>query len=172
MSGVMDGSEAFIANISSTLGTLGIGRDELAMMDHICYRVETKGRYKELRKKLEEVATLIGETEVNGRRIATFELRDYLQIDGWTVPYFELPEPKEGSPYTEGFEHVEFVVHGSLSKFLTRHDTLQFDLKGMNKLINPEASLKTAGIAVKFHEQPLGAVVRIEERLGMTLEKI
>jgi hypothetical protein len=41
-----------------------------------------------------------------------------------------------------------------------------FDTKGMSKVINPELGLKTDVLSVKFHEQPLGAVVRIEQRLG------
>ncbi len=161
--------ETFIQTISDELPRLGIDRSELAMMDHLCYRVESQERYDALKDTLTKNATFIGETLISGRNISTFELNDYLDTDGWVVPYIELPEPKEGSSYKDGLEHAELVVIGGLERFLTRHNDLNFDLKGMGKQINPEAGLKTNTISVKFHEQPLGAVVRIENRLAESL---
>ena len=157
--------EKFIGDIDAGLITLGIDRHEVSMMDHVCYRVETEARYQEMLGKLANVATLLGENEVSGRLIATFEFDEYLQAAGWTVPFIELPQPKEGSPYAEGLEHAELVVIGGLERFLKRHENLPFSLKGMDKVVNPEAGLKTGGISVKFHEQQLGAVVRIEKNM-------
>lgn len=160
--------EGFIRAIDDGVKKLGIEKDELSMMDHICYRVETLDRYHEMLEKLSSIGTLLGESTINGRPIATFELNNYIQVAGWTVPFLELPAPKGSSPYIEGLEHVEFVVVGSLERFLARHEELPFSISGMSKLINPEAGLKTEGISVKFHEQQLGAVVRIEKQMGIT----
>ena len=160
--------EAFIRAIDDGLATLGITKDELSMMDHICYRVETTDRYHEMLESMASIGTLLGESMVNGRPIATFELHQYIHVAGWVVPFVELPAPKQGSPYAEGLEHVEFVVVGSLERFLERHSNLPLTRSGMNKLINPEAGLKTEGISVKFHEQQLGAVVRIEKSMEIT----
>lgn len=165
MSEILGSYKEFIENISRGLGELGIERDELAMMDHVCYRVETERRYQELLAELKQTSQFLGETEVGGRMIAAFELHEYLKAGGWTVPYFELPAPKDGSPYPEGLEHAELVVVGGLDRFIERHSDLPFSTKGIDKLLNPEAGLKAAGISVKFHEQPLGAVVRIENRM-------
>lgn len=159
--------EAFAENVNRGLKECGIDRSELAMMDHICYRVETNERYDEVKQKLGERAMLLGETEISGRLIATFECDEPLQACGWQIPYIELPQPKEDSPYPEGLEHVELVTVRSLAQFEAMHPGLPFDHKGMGKTINPELGLKHAGISVKFHEQPLGAVVRIEKRLGL-----
>jgi hypothetical protein len=156
---------AFVENINDGLERCGIVRAELAMMDHICYRVATEGRYYEMLEKLTGFGTLLGENEVSGRMVATFELDEYLRVGDWTVPYVELPAPKEGSPYREGLEHAELVVIGGLERFIARHEDLPFSHGGMSKTINPEAGLKAEGISVKFHEQQLGAVVRIEQRL-------
>ncbi len=157
--------KTFIADTSKGLEKAGIDRSELAMMDHICYRVETMERYKEMFKSLGHVANMIGEVDVAGRPIATFELDEHLRADGWVVPYLELPAPKEASPYPEGLEHAELVVIGDVEKFAELHSDLPFNRKGMGKVINPELGLKTDNLSVKFHEQPLGAVVRIEDRL-------
>lgn len=159
--------EAFVENVNDGLTRCGIDRSELAMMDHICYRVETNERYDEMKQKLGERAVLLGETEISGRLIATFECEEPLQAGGWQVPYIELPQPKDGAPYPEGLEHVELVTVRSLAQFEAMHSDLPFDHKGMGKTINPELGLKHEGISVKFHEQPLGAVVRIEQRLGL-----
>lgn len=156
---------AFVEGVSDGLARCGVQRSELAMMDHICYRVETDEQYERMHGKLKQFGTLLGENEVSGRMIATFELDDYLRADGWTIPYLELPAPKDGSPYPEGLEHVELVVVGSLERFMARHSDLPFSHGGMGKTINPEAGLKAEGISVKFHEQQLGAVVHIENRL-------
>lgn len=155
----------FIAEITSGLVRLGVERKEVSMMDHICYRVETMERYEELRGRLKHHGVLLGENMVNGRLIATFELDTYIEASGWIVPYLELPAPKEGSSYKEGLEHAEFVVIGSLSRFMDRHKNLLFSPGGLTKTINPEAGVKAEGISVKFHEQQLGAVVRIERNL-------
>lgn len=160
--------EAFVGGIGPGLAAYGIDRSELAMMDHVCYRVETEARYEELLDEIGTFAVLLGVAEVAGRNIATFEFDEYITADGWTVPYLELPEPKPGSPYAEGLEHAELVVIGGLDRFARRHKDLPFDTKGMGKDINPELGLKTDSLSVKFHEQPLGAVVRIEQRLGRT----
>lgn len=165
MRDILGDYESFIKAITVGLSEVGIKREELIQMDHLCYRVETTDRYYELKEKLQETAELVAENQVNGREITTFEFDTPLQAEGWIVPYLELPAPKEGSPYQEGLEHVELVTVGSLDRFLQRHSNLSFTREGMGKLINPEASLKTDRLSVKFHEQPLGAVARIEKRL-------
>ena len=158
---------AFIANINSGLEKCGISNNELAMCDHICYRVETEARYQEMVVTIGKLAQKIDETIVSGRLITTFEFDEPLQVAGWSISCLELPQPKPGSPYTEGLEHAEFVTITSLAKFRACHSDLPFNDKGMDKTINPELGLKHAGISVKFHEQPLGAVVRIEQRLKL-----
>lgn len=157
--------EPFVANINWGLDESGIDRDDLSMMDHICYRVETNRRYCELRRQIGRSAKLLSESMVNGRMIAVFDFYEPLEVGGWRIPSLELPAPKQGSPYAEGLEHAEFVTVGSLDWFQERYEHLPFTHNGMKKDINPELGLKHAGMSVKFHEQPLGAVARIEERL-------
>lgn len=157
--------ESFVADINAGLGRCGIRRSELSMLDHLCYRVETNQRYKEMNAEIGRVAFLLDESEVSGRLIATFAFDQPLATSGWCIPYLELPQPKDGSPYDEGLEHAEFVVIGGLDRFRKNHPFLPFDDKGMEKLINPELGLKHEGISVKFHELQLGAVCGIEQRL-------
>ncbi len=159
--------EAFINKTNSGLKATGIDRSELAMCDHLCYRVETLERYEEMSQLLSEKAISLGEAEVSGRMIATFEFIELLEAGGWRIPYLELPQPKGGSPYLEGLEHAEFVVIGNLERFQQRHSELPFNTKGMSKKINAELGLKTGDLSVKFHMQQLGAVIEIEKRLSI-----
>jgi predicted metalloenzyme YecM len=86
----------FIQNVDEGLQDVGIERDEISMIDHICYRVETEERYHEMLERCAQIGTLLGVSDINGRPIATFEFNEYLSAAGWTVPYLELPAPKEG----------------------------------------------------------------------------
>lgn len=151
-----------IGTIVSELEITGIDKDDIAMLDHLCYRVETEARYAEMKHILGEVAMLRGETQVQGRNIAIFELNEYIKSHGWVVPYIELPAPKEGSLYAEGLEHAEFVVVGSLERFHQKYRNLPFETKSMDRELNPELGLKTARAAMKFHKLQIGAVVDIE----------
>ena len=154
--------DAHVARITNELAEFGIGRSELAELDHLCYRVETNERYEEMKQVLGEIALLRGETEVQGRMIAIFRLNEYIQSNGWVIPYIELPAPKEGSPYKEGLEHAEFVVVGDLDVFQGNHAGAPFDTKAMDRPVNPELGLKTNRAAMKFHKLQIGAVVDIE----------
>lgn len=155
-----------VASINNALERVGIERHELSQLDHLAYRVETFDKYQEMKEALAAVALKLDETMVAGRPIAVFELHSYIQSGGWTIPYIELPAPKDGSPYKEGLEHAEFVVVGSLDQFQRNHPELPFITKALDRTLNPELGLKTDTAAIKFHEQPIGAVIRIEQRLA------
>jgi predicted metalloenzyme YecM len=89
------------------------------------------------------------------------------QREIWLV---ELPEPKPGSPYPEGYEHAEFVTDRPLAQFeswltahlgITAHD---LDRKGLTKSLNADLRLRLPdGLSVKFHELPLDRVIEIEQ---------
>ncbi len=157
--------DSFVANINGGLDRCRIRLGRLSMLDHLCYRVETNEDFVRMKGELGKRAFLLDESEVSGRLIATFAFDQPLATGGWQIPYLELPQPKEGSPYPEGLEHAEFVVLGGLDRFKATHPFLPFDEKGLEKLINPELGLKYEGISVKFHELQLGAVCGIEQRL-------
>lgn len=85
---------SLITAVDDELSRLGIEQRELAEMDHVCYRVETLERYHEMLARAATIATLLDESNINGRPIATFEFHDYLQTKNWRVPYLEVPAPK------------------------------------------------------------------------------
>jgi predicted metalloenzyme YecM len=155
---------ALLSKIEAQPGSL----DHL-FMDHICYRVETVEHYESLRDALLINNELLVEGIIGGRRISTFKLTTPLPYNHRQIPLLELPEPKAGSFYAEGFEHVEFVTDRPLPEFIEHLPSLlatsarDFDRKGLSKARNADLRVRLgAGLNVKFHERSLEEVIRRE----------
>ncbi len=156
--------EKLMAYLEPTPGAL----DHL-FLDHLCYRVETVDAYVELRDKLSTENELLVESLIGGRRISTFKMKMPFHFRGRAIPLLELPEPKPGSFYAEGWEHVEFVTDRPLSAFaewlMAGRELTEgtLDYSGMNKARNADLRLQLPdGLSVKFHEQSLEEVIREE----------
>lgn len=133
-------------------------------IDHICYRVPDMGRYEVVKQALEAEAVLLCESYVNGRPIATYKLKQAVVIDrDFSLDLIELPSPKEGQPYAEGFEHIEMVLSKSLGEFYEKHSDIKFNVRNMHAAINPDISLRWPEGLVKFHEASLEAVIDQEK---------
>jgi len=183
--------------------------------DHVCWRTETWEQYSELVEGLKEQATntshnnydsdsaitLLTESVIGGRPIATFSIQPGIRCVATTqtqtqqdriIHVIEIPSPKEGSPYREGIEHLEFVIPANSSKdpdkhetgltpvnnqlhqetldaFMKGHPQLAWNAKAKTKIINPDVSLKVnlgeafATCSVKFHLVPLDKVIDYEK---------
>jgi len=141
-------------------------------IDHICYRVAGRARYRELKNWLLAENELLVESLVNGRPIATYRMNQPFRFGDRKIPLLELPMPKPGSPYPEGWEHAEFVTDRTLADF--EHWLISdlgiypddIDRSGLGKELNADLRLRLeGGISVKFHEQSLADVIRIEGNL-------
>ena len=157
----MQTPSAFLRKLCAALAKAGIDVTSLEL-DHLCYRVESTKRFDELRKDLDATSTLLGESIIGGRPIATYRLRDPFLFEGRKIDVVELPAPKPGSPYPEGFEHAEFVVEEDLLAFTEKYPDLPWDLSGSTKPHNAEVRLHFDGASVKFHRQPLAEVIEWE----------
>ncbi|KAI9208084.1 Glyoxalase/Bleomycin resistance protein/Dihydroxybiphenyl dioxygenase [Polychytrium aggregatum] len=164
---------AFIATIETRITPLVPELPSL-FLDHVCLRTSTPQEYTRLVwDLLPPIATLLVESIVGGRSIATFKLKTAILAGERLVDVIEIPAPKAGSAYSSGLEHAEFVVPGSLDDFVhSRHPDLVWDLGGYRKTFNREARLAIgaadgrAAFSVKFHEMPLETVIEIEKRQG------
>lgn len=153
--------------------------------DHVCWRTESKQEYDDLVSSLKNYsgATLLIESIIGGRPIATFKLNDGIRCcsDRRSVAVLEIPSPKVGSPYTRGLEHVEFVIgdkdtttpindtmhQSKLEIFMGKHSEIKWNVKAKDKTINPDVSMKLdlpmfGRCSVKFHLMPLEKVVEYE----------
>jgi predicted metalloenzyme YecM/ferredoxin len=125
-------------------------REEIREIDHACYRVETLETYEIYKKAFAGFATLLTEAAVNGRPIATYKLAEPVRLtDDIAIPLIELPAPKPGKAYAEGFEHLEAVTAKPLKVFLQTNPGISAEHQFPSGL-------------VKFHEQSLEDIIRQE----------
>ena len=141
--------------------------DTPLVCDHICYRVETNQRYEEIKNNLRAYSSLAGETLVSGRLISIFKLNAPIKYKDLSISCIELPAPKEGSKYLEGWEHAEFVIP-KLNNFITNNENVSFNTKAMNRELNPELGYKiNEEYQVKFHPLHILDVIKKENELGI-----
>lgn len=175
----------FLTDITTTLqSTCNLDVSKL-QADHVCWRTETDSEYTNLVKALladPKHFTLLIESEIGGRPIATFKLVESISCDHHQIGVVEIPSPKVGSPYPKGLEHVEFVIGDGttsspwnndthqrvLNEFRNRYPNVAWNTKAMAKEVNPDISvpLKTATHGVcsaKFHLVPLDDVIAAEK---------
>ena len=162
--------------------------------DHVCWRTETKVEYNDLIASLNKHpgATLLIESIIGGRPIATFKLHEGITCcsNRRIITVLEIPSPKEGSFYSTGLEHVEFTLgtegvdctspindinhQSKLQAFMEEHPEIKnWNEKALTKDVNPDVSIKIDlpefGIcSVKFHLLPLEKVIEYELSLVMT----
>jgi predicted metalloenzyme YecM len=160
--------EGFVKNLLGQVKAAGFDLTDFSQMDHLCYRVETENDYQQKKRELATVGREIRETLVSGRLIATFRLHQPIRVEGWRIDAVELPAPKEGRPFKEGLEHVEFVLYDDIPAFLKKYSGKTFNLQSADRGINPEIGYPLDGCTVKFHLLSLPAVVYIEEKLEIT----
>lgn len=155
--------------------------------DHVCWRTETVEEYTDLVTALRaavDECTLLVESKVGGRPIATFQLTEPIQCKNHTIGVIEIPAPKDGSVYKSGLEHVEFVIAGDsceqppspvndashqsqLSDLMQTYPGLEWNEKAKDKEVNPDVSVKVeledfGFCSVKFHLISLADVIKFE----------
>ena len=150
---------SFLDQIFQNLENAGVDVSNY-QLDHICYRVETEADYQEKKAILSGLGQILTETEINGRPIATIKLDNPIIYKNRKIYLIELPSPKSGNIYPEGFEHVEFVVDKPLEEFKKQYSHLDFDTNGFSKLVNRDLRLGFQGMSVKFHEHDLEYVIK------------
>lgn len=166
---MLDGYEDFIAKVDHELDLLGISKDDVAMVDHLCYRTETMDQYETVKAEFSKISRSIAEVMVQGRPIATFEFSPTLKASGWSVAYVEVPAPKQGNAYKQGIEHAEFVIIGEMDTFRDKYNHIAFNDSTWNDAINPElvVTLTDGTGVIKFHHQSVGAALRIGKSLNL-----
>lgn len=129
-------------------------------LDHICYRVASIDRYLHFKDLLNTCGELLVESQIKGRPIATFKLNKAISFRNRAINLLELPAPKEGKSYTEGYEHIEFVIQEDFQSLMEKYPHLSFDQSGINKAVNADIRIQYADFAVKFHHYNLEYVIK------------
>ncbi len=135
---------------------------ELTQCDMLNYECNTNERYDEVKAALLRSAKLLSEIEHGGRLISIFQMAPALRAGELSIPYVELLQPKPTRENIDGIDSVFFVTSTDIHSFVTEHAGLDFEQKGLSNRANPYVELKTDGVAVKFHDRHMGAVLGIE----------
>jgi hypothetical protein len=157
---LLENAASFIENVLLNIKKIGIEVSNYEL-DHVCYRVETQERYTKLKKALFDYGELLTEAKVGNRLISTFKLKTPIIYQNRKIWCFELPSPKEGSYYKEGYEHIEFVIDSNFEQFIQKYPKINFDTHSMTKEINPDISINFDNYSVKFHLASLENVIKI-----------
>lgn len=148
---------------------------DISLIDHACYRVASVEAYQIIKGNLEQHATLLSEALINGRPIATYKLAQPLAIaPGYVLDVIEIPAPKAGRNYQEGFEHLEAVTKIPLKQFMVLYPNIQFDCSNLTALVNRDVSCILKSGHIKFHERSLEEIIRDELRIRteQTIKKV
>lgn len=125
-------------------------------LDHLCFRTKTNDDYQKYCSLFKGIGNLLGENLVGDRNISSFKLSTPIEYKNRLISIIEVPEPKNGSYYENGFEHAEFVIEDSFEQFAQKNSQINFDWSNANKKINPELRVKlNDNISLKFHHQSL-----------------
>lgn len=156
-------AEEFLANVWAEIQGSNFELKPHWDIDHICYRVDSVESYEEMKAFLGAFSSLLVESPVGGRLIATYELNEPLKFNDYLIYLVELPQPKAGRNEREGFEHIEIVVDEKLSDIVNTSPSLAWGTKGLAKDYNPELKLSLESTNIKLHNQSLKSVVNLEK---------
>ena len=142
-------------------------------MDHVCIRTETDNQYIHMKSYLCGLGKILShDAFIAGRRITTFGLKSAIRLQLKTYPFhlstIELCEPKAGSVYAAGLEHIEFTLQEpcTFQTFIKHHKCVDFDTSAINSTHHPSVRfyLPESQVYVKINNQSLRAKIQEEER--------
>ncbi len=154
----------FLEDLFSKLDDIDLDVEDYEL-DHICYRVDSIEQYKSKKEDLMPLGELLVESMVNGRLISTFKLHEPIVFRQRRIFLIELPGPKNGHSYKNGLEHAEFVTISPLQKIVERYPQYSFEIFGIHKNINADITLKLGEYCIRFHNQSLEDVIKLEKKM-------
>ena len=155
----------FLKELTPLVDNLNLELDH-GSIDHLCFRVETENEYQQYKDDLQKIGSLLVESIVGARLIATYKLNSPIKYNDIEVDVIELPQPKPNSKYKTAFEHVEYVIKERFDKIIENHPEIKFDLGAMQKKINPDIRVKFSNdLSIKLHHQSLEAVIKYEKTM-------
>lgn len=132
-------------------------------IDHACYRTDSLKHYKKSKSDFLSCSTFLIESPIGGRPIATFELNSMKYVGNRALNIIEVPAPKPERTYGRGYEHIEVVIDLPFEQLQEKFADLTWNLKGINKELNPELQTSFSSFNVKFHYHSLAHIINIEK---------
>lgn len=159
---LFDQAHDFLERAFAEMEQKNINLEKHWHIDHLCFRTSSQENYLLTQKQFQSFSKLLIESEVNGRLISVFKLESPIVFRDWEIDLIEVPAPKKGKPYENGFEHIEVVCDLDFEEIKSRYVQFQFDESGLSKNFNQELEIAFDGFAVKFHQLSLESVINLE----------
>jgi predicted metalloenzyme YecM/phosphoglycolate phosphatase-like HAD superfamily hydrolase len=153
----------FVEKLLFELHELGLTA-HIAAIDHVCYRVSSEEHYESELHHLLRRSDMISETLVNDRPISVVQLHKPFEVEGLTVEVVELPAPKTGRSYKDGWEHMEVVCRTPIEEISKQFARVNFDRSALAHPFAPELTLRLKSGLVKFHNKSLLQVIAGENQ--------
>ena len=150
----------FLARLFTNLNDLYTIDLDSFELDHICWRSENYSDYNFIESILLHHGRMFHKNIHNGRPISLITLDEPIKYSSREIYLIELPAPRAGKPYQNGFEHAEFVINSEINEFVLKHPILPFNTENIGKRINPDVKLTVGAFTVKFHPYSLAHVVK------------
>lgn len=156
---IIDNYAVFIDLIISKLLKLGIDVSGY-QLDHFGYQASSDADYDRLKPQFSEVATLMSEELVGGRRVGIYKFLSPLAYKNIFIPAVELIAPKTGQVCPSALEHAEFVITEDFQTFINRFPGLDWDLSKINQPKFPMVNLPLGdNTQAKFHHTPVLEII-------------
>lgn len=122
-----------------------------AKLDHIAYQAATTEEYGKLKSEFSQIATLVREPIVNGRRVAVFKYNTPQSYNDQQFEAMELIEPHKDENPPSAFEHAEYLLSIPLEDFINKYPNINWNTENLNRKEFPMLKLKLADdMQVKF----------------------
>lgn len=145
----------FLENLFEQLDKTDINVSKLAL-DHVAYQADSVATYEAVKAEFTNLAKLVHESIVHGRRVAIFKLHSPLTFMHYTIPAIEVIESKPGEQPPAGFQHAEFVADMPLEKFAEKYSITNWDKSSLNETQFAHLKLHFQnGLTVKFLKAPI-----------------
>jgi predicted metalloenzyme YecM len=155
--------DKFLEHLFSSLKALSVSFPKNWDVDHICFRAGSMTSYQQSCQHLGGIGTLLTESEVHGRPIATFKLKKPFVVRDQIIDIVEVPAPKGSDGFKDGFEHVEIVVDIPLPEVKQWLEGYGLPSSQSAKSLNAELKVSLPGGNLKFHALSLESLIRLEQ---------
>ena len=156
----------FLNKFLQKINDLGIDVSKYDL-DHLGYQASSNEEYDQIKPEVIEIADLMSENIVGGRRVGVFKLHEPLRYKHYVIEAFELIAPKAGQICPSGLDHAEFVIDQKFNEFMARYPEINWDISAVNQPVFPMVKLNFGdNMTAKFHYEPVLKIISKEQNFN------
>jgi predicted metalloenzyme YecM len=148
---ILDNYQSFLDSLIEKIEAQGVDISKYEL-DHFGYQASSDEDYDSLKSSFLNIAELLSEEVVGGRRVGIFKFNNPLPYRNSLISAVELVAPKTGQVCPSALEHAEFIIDENFDSFTQKYPNLPWDKSKVNQPMFPMVNLKLDEyVQVKFH---------------------